>query len=83
MNEPNLNSQFQISAPNGVLSVQKWLQFPDPQTDSFYPAMRLLLPHLEKERIAYGIKEVSNLSQATGIYNISTNSKVTGPSISL
>ncbi|KAL3869402.1 hypothetical protein ACJMK2_042087 [Sinanodonta woodiana] len=26
-------------------------------TDSFYPAMRLLLPHLEKERVAYGIKE--------------------------
>lgn len=25
--------------------------------DSFYPAMRLLLPHLEKERVAYGIKE--------------------------
>lgn len=25
--------------------------------DSFYPAMRLLLPALEKERIAYGIKE--------------------------
>ncbi|XP_052257350.1 DNA ligase 4-like [Dreissena polymorpha] len=29
----------------------------DKTTDSFYPAMRLLLPHLEKERIAYGIKE--------------------------
>ena len=29
------------------------------QEDSFYPAMRLLLPHLEKERVAYGIKEVS------------------------
>lgn len=26
-------------------------------TDSFYPAMRLLLPHLERERLAYGIKE--------------------------
>ncbi|GAB1599803.1 DNA ligase 4-like [Argonauta hians] len=26
-------------------------------TDSFYPAMRLLLPHLENERDAYGIKE--------------------------
>ncbi|GFN81474.1 DNA ligase [Plakobranchus ocellatus] len=25
--------------------------------DSLFPAMRLLLPHLEKERIAYGIKE--------------------------
>lgn len=25
--------------------------------DSVYPAMRLLLPHLDKERIAYGIKE--------------------------
>ena len=28
------------------------------QKDSFYPAMRLLIPHLEKEREAYGIKEV-------------------------
>ena len=28
------------------------------QTDSFYPAMRLLLPQLERERQAYGIKEV-------------------------
>nr|KAG5701196.1 hypothetical protein BaRGS_023305 [Batillaria attramentaria] len=29
----------------------------DSTTDSFYPAMRLLLPHLERERMAYGIKE--------------------------
>ena len=28
------------------------------QTDSFYPAMRLLLPQLDRERGAYGIKEV-------------------------
>ena len=26
-------------------------------TDSFYPAMRLILPQLERERDAYGIKE--------------------------
>ncbi|XP_013408972.1 DNA ligase 4-like, partial [Lingula anatina] len=26
-------------------------------TDSFYSALRLLLPHLERERAAYGIKE--------------------------
>ncbi|XP_077170434.1 DNA ligase 4 [Paroedura picta] len=26
-------------------------------TDSFYPAMRLILPQLERERMAYGIKE--------------------------
>lgn len=26
-------------------------------TDSFYPAMRLILPQLERERLAYGIKE--------------------------
>ncbi|XP_069746724.1 DNA ligase 4 [Narcine bancroftii] len=26
-------------------------------SDSFYPALRLILPHLERERIAYGIKE--------------------------
>ncbi|XP_043927269.1 DNA ligase 4 [Protopterus annectens] len=31
-------------------------QDPD-TTDSFYPAMRLILPHLERERLAYGIKE--------------------------
>ncbi|KAM8975377.1 DNA ligase 4 [Pelodytes ibericus] len=30
----------------------------NPQTtDSFYPAMRLILPQLERERMAYGIKE--------------------------
>ncbi|KAG2456580.1 DNA ligase 4 [Polypterus senegalus] len=30
----------------------------DPNTtDSFYPAMRLILPQLERERMAYGIKE--------------------------
>lgn len=28
------------------------------QTDSFYAAMRLLVPQLEKQRAAYGIKEV-------------------------
>uniref|UniRef100_A0A8C2NZK1 DNA ligase n=1 Tax=Capra hircus TaxID=9925 RepID=A0A8C2NZK1_CAPHI len=27
-------------------------------TDSFYPAMRLILPQLERERMAYGIKEI-------------------------
>ncbi|PIK37896.1 putative DNA ligase 4 [Apostichopus japonicus] len=26
--------------------------------DSFFPAMRLILPQLERERMAYGIKEV-------------------------
>nr|XP_032827721.1 DNA ligase 4 isoform X1 [Petromyzon marinus]XP_032827722.1 DNA ligase 4 isoform X1 [Petromyzon marinus] len=26
-------------------------------TDSFYPAMRLVLPQLERERVAYGVKE--------------------------
>ncbi|XP_012678745.2 DNA ligase 4 [Clupea harengus] len=26
-------------------------------SDSFYPAMRLLIPHFERERMAYGIKE--------------------------
>ncbi|XP_025109281.1 DNA ligase 4-like isoform X2 [Pomacea canaliculata] len=29
----------------------------DTTMDSFYPAMRLLLPHLERERMAYGVKE--------------------------
>ena len=29
------------------------------QTDSFYSAMRLLVPQLEKQRAAYGIKEVN------------------------
>ncbi|XP_041359150.1 DNA ligase 4-like [Gigantopelta aegis] len=44
--------------------VQKWRNFHDElhsksndTNDSFYPAMRLLLPHLDKERLAYGIKE--------------------------
>ena len=29
------------------------------QSDSFFPAMRLLLPQLDRDREAYGIKEVS------------------------
>ncbi|GFR84311.1 DNA ligase [Elysia marginata] len=45
--------------------VDKWREFhtkihkddTSETEDSFYPAMRLLLPALEKERIAYGIKE--------------------------
>ena len=37
-----------------------WMFFNFFQEDSFYPAMRLLLPALEKERVAYGIKEVRN-----------------------
>lgn len=44
--------------------IDKWRDFHDKihgndktAKDSFYPAMRLLLPHLEKEREAYGIKE--------------------------
>ena len=36
------------------------LPFIFPQKDNFYPVMRLLLPQLERERIAYGIKEVWN-----------------------
>ncbi|KAL5020930.1 hypothetical protein ScPMuIL_000085 [Solemya velum] len=44
--------------------VERWREFhktihrdDEELHDSFYPAMRLLLPHLEKERVAYGIKE--------------------------
>ncbi|KAM5179926.1 DNA ligase 4 [Mantella aurantiaca] len=44
--------------------VESWRKFHDalhknvPKTsDSFYPAMRLILPQLERERMAYGIKE--------------------------
>lgn len=44
--------------------IDKWRYFhqnlhkDDKDTDdSFYPAIRLLLPHLERERVAYGIKE--------------------------
>ncbi|XP_071791788.1 DNA ligase 4-like [Asterias amurensis] len=44
--------------------LDKWREFhkhlheDDPTTkDNFYPVMRLLLPQLERERIAYGIKE--------------------------
>ena len=31
------------------------------QTDSFFPAMRMVLPQLDKERAAYGMKEVFQL----------------------
>lgn len=42
--------------------IQQWREFHDKlhkteTDDSFFPAMRLLLPHLERERSAYGIKE--------------------------
>ncbi|NP_001081114.1 DNA ligase (ATP) 4 [Xenopus laevis] len=44
--------------------VDSWRKFHDAlhknrpkTTDSFYPAMRLVLPQLERERMAYGIKE--------------------------
>ncbi|XP_020670483.3 DNA ligase 4 isoform X1 [Pogona vitticeps] len=44
--------------------LDSWRQFHDALhknqkdvTDSFYPAMRLILPQLERERMAYGIKE--------------------------
>ncbi|KAM3935052.1 DNA ligase 4 [Leptodactylus fuscus] len=44
--------------------VDSWRRFHDAihkseptTTDSFYPAMRLILPQLERERMAYGIKE--------------------------
>ncbi|KAG9492228.1 hypothetical protein GDO78_000637 [Eleutherodactylus coqui] len=44
--------------------VESWRKFHDDlhkseptTTDSFYPAMRLILPQLERERMAYGIKE--------------------------
>ncbi|CAM1297752.1 LIG4 (predicted) [Pycnogonum litorale] len=46
--------------------VQRWRDFhqklhvnDNNVNDSFYPAMRLLLPKFEKERSAYGIKEVT------------------------
>ncbi|KAJ7344499.1 hypothetical protein JRQ81_000449 [Phrynocephalus forsythii] len=45
--------------------LDSWRQFHDALhknekdvTDSFYPAMRLILPQLERERMAYGIKEI-------------------------
>lgn len=44
--------------------IDKWREYHDKihkgkkdLNDSFYSAMRLLIPHLEKERVAYGIKE--------------------------
>lgn len=37
------------------------------QTDSFFPAMRLILPQLDKDREAYGIKEVLINSQNESI----------------
>jgi len=32
------------------------------QQDSFFPAMRLLLPQLDRDREAYGIKEVGDFA---------------------
>ncbi|XP_030210368.1 DNA ligase 4 [Gadus morhua] len=43
--------------------MDSWRKFHDalhkglPTADSFYPAMRLLVPSFERERVAYGIKE--------------------------
>ena len=42
--------------------------------DSFYPAMRLLLPHLDRQRPAYGLKEVALAKQYIDILNIAKES---------
>jgi DNA ligase-4 len=40
-------------------NVHATLHADEAQTDdSFYPAMRLILPHLDRQRLAYGMKEV-------------------------
>ena len=31
------------------------------KTESFFPAMRLLLPQVDKDRLAYGMKEVREM----------------------
>uniref|UniRef100_T1JBC6 DNA ligase n=1 Tax=Strigamia maritima TaxID=126957 RepID=T1JBC6_STRMM len=43
-------------------------------TDSFYPAMRLLLPQFDKERGAYGIKETTLAKYYIEILNLSKDS---------
>lgn len=42
------------------------------QQDSFFPAMRLLLPQLDRDREAYGIKEVGDFANfISNIYSTS------------
>ncbi|XP_064401547.1 DNA ligase 4-like isoform X2 [Halichondria panicea] len=43
-------------------------------TDSFHPAMRLLLPQLDRARPAYGLKEVALAKQYIDILNIAKES---------
>ncbi len=50
-----------------------WLLTPL-QTDSFHPAMRLLLPQLDRARPAYGLKEVALAKQYIDILNIAKES---------
>ncbi|CAI8037333.1 DNA ligase 4, partial [Geodia barretti] len=42
--------------------------------DTFYPAMRLLLPHIDRARPAYGLKEVALAKHYIDILNISKES---------
>lgn len=44
-------------------------------TDSFYPAMRLILPQLERERMAYGIKETMLAKLYTELLNLPKEGK--------
>ena len=44
------------------------------QTDSFYPAMRLLLPQLDRQRPAYGMKETALAKQYIDILSIAKES---------
>lgn len=36
-----------------------WRRAASSPQDTFYPVMRLLLPHLDKQRTAYGLKELT------------------------
>ena len=44
------------------------------QNDSFYPAMRLLLPQLDRQRPAYGMKETALAKQYIDILSIAKES---------
>ena len=44
------------------------------QTDTFYAAMRLLLPHIDRARPAYGLKEVALAKHYIEILSISKES---------
>lgn len=45
------------------------------QTDTFFSVMRLLIPHVDKSRLAYGLKETALAKQYIDILNIARESR--------